>query len=64
MTARVPQFEKLCSTAERLIGSGHPLKNDLKAKVAWLKSKWESLREQMKARKTLLDDALESHQVS
>lgn len=62
MQARHPVSQAIVVSGEQLVDSKHYAARDLKQRLNSLRDKWQRLNELAAARKTLLDDALESHQ--
>ncbi|CAD5123350.1 DgyrCDS11708 [Dimorphilus gyrociliatus] len=61
--AREPRAqEHLYSVAEELTRSNHRGSTEINSRVREVKNTWRTLKELVKARRTLLEDALESHQ--
>ena len=62
MQARQPISHAIVVSGEQLVSSQHYAALDLKQRLNSLRDKWQRLNELTGARRTLLDDALESHQ--
>ncbi|ESO10412.1 hypothetical protein HELRODRAFT_183634 [Helobdella robusta] len=62
ISARIPDSERIYKVGEQLILNNHPSKRDTEARVRRLKGLWNELKEIVKKRRLLLEDAAESHQ--
>ena len=64
MKGRQPQCEEVCRVGENLVNSRHYASNDIRLRINSLREKWQRLRDLVAQRRTRLEDAAESHQVS
>ena len=64
MQARQPYCERICQSGEELISNKHYASRDIRQRINSLRDKWKKLQELASMRRTRLDDAFESHQVT
>lgn len=64
MQARYPYCEKICRSGQELVANRHESSGDIQSRIKVLNNMWQRLRDLAKQRKTRLEDAAESHQVS
>ncbi len=62
--AREPRCEELYTVGDKLIATKHYASKDIKLRMNSLQDKWQRLKDLVAQRRSRLEDAAESHQVT